>query len=73
MNKEMIRKMLNAKYKYVVRFKDTQIIVEKCNVNINKKLINAWDGVFYCLKDVKEYIKWLKNSNKFIKLQVIGL
>lgn len=73
MNKDMIRKMLNAKFKYVVKLKGTQIIVEKYNVNINKKFINALDSTFYCLQDVKEYIKRLKSLNKFVKLQVIGL
>jgi prolyl-tRNA synthetase len=44
---------------------------DKYSKSMNR--FSIFDQEFYCLKDVKEYIKELKNFNKFVKLQVIGL
>ena len=91
MNKDAIKKMFNAKCKYIVRCtyqeiqqqyfwireKHTEIIhivVEKCSkYSKPKNFISGLDREFYCLKDVKEYIKFLKNFNHFVKPQIIGL
>lgn len=91
MNKDEIKKMFNAKFKYVVRctYQEIQqqifwirethteimhIVVERCSKYskpINR--LSIYDQEFWCLKDVKEYIKDLKELNHCIKPQVIGL
>jgi hypothetical protein len=91
MDKDTIRKMINAKFKYIIRctyqkiqqqyfgIKDEKteimhVVVEKCSkYSKSMNRFSIFDQEFYCLKDVKEYIKELKNFNKFVKLQVIGL
>lgn len=91
MNEDEIKKMIKAKFKYVVRctyqkiqqtyfgMRDEKteiihIVVERCNKYskpINR--FSIYDQEFWCLKDVKEYIKDLKELNHCIKPQVIGL
>lgn len=89
MNKDAIRKMLNAKYKYSIKviFKKlslpyskekniiTHIIVTKSKINsIETGIINnGYEQICYCMKDVKEHVKWLKNLNKLNRPKVIGL
>lgn len=91
MNKDAIRKMFNAKCKYIVRctYQEIQqqifwvrkthteiihIVVERCSkYSKPKNFISGLDREFYCLKDVKEYIKFLKKFNHVVKPQVIGL
>lgn len=88
MNKDAIRKMFNAKFKYVVRVifqrmetlystkhdEITHIFIERHNIHDRKVFINnAYEEICYCKKDVEEHIKWLKSLNAFNKPQIIGL
>lgn len=88
MDKETIRKMLRAKYKYLikVRWEDVRYYgtkkLEPSEIRITKiKKENKFkeepyflgEGIFYSLKDVKEQLSYLKGFNIFLKPRIIGL
>lgn len=88
MDKETIRKMLRAKYKYLikVRWEDVRYYginkLEPSEIRIIKiKKENKFkeepcflgEGIFYSLKDVKEQLSYLKEFNIFLKPRIIGL
>lgn len=85
MDKDAIRKMFTAKKKYLVRviwnFFDGKrfpklIVVtttDKYDSKIDRKAVDFADTICWCLKDVKEHIKWIKQVYDYNKLEVVGL